>query len=123
MLFDTSVLIAHLRNVPEATELLLRSAMEGAAFVSVLSRVEVEGGMRSSERAIVAQLFGRLRLEPVTDPIAAQAASYARSYRRSHRGIDAFDYVIAATSEILEQPLATLNVKHFPMFKRLRPAF
>jgi predicted nucleic acid-binding protein len=31
--------------------------------------------------------------------------------------------VIAATAEIHDAPLMTLNVKHFPMFEGLQPAF
>jgi predicted nucleic acid-binding protein len=40
-----------------------------------------------------------------------------------HTGIDVVDYVIAATAEELGAELMTLNVRHFPMFAALRPAF
>jgi predicted nucleic acid-binding protein len=123
IVFDTSVLIAHLRGVRPAMELLSRAATQKRAVASVLSRVEIEGGMRSHERGDVARLLGRLRLEPVSDEIAARAAAYLRTHRRSHAGIDMFDYVIAATADVLGADLLTLNVRHFPMFKRLRPAF
>jgi len=33
------------------------------------------------------------------------------------------DYLIAATAEVQGFELATLNVKHFPMFQGLRPPF
>ena len=79
--------------------------------------------MRSSERADVRRLFSALRLEPVSDPIAQRAGEHLRKYRTSHRGIDIVDYVIAATAEQLDAELVTLNVKHFPMVKGLRPAF
>lgn len=119
-LFDTSVLIAHLRGDERAT-VLLASVSTDERLVSVLARVEIEGGMRSAERAQVASLFGVMRLLPVTDAITSRAAEHLRRYRRSHSGIDLVDYVVAATAELHDATLATLNVRHFPMFKGLRP--
>lgn len=121
-LFDSTVLIAHLRGVEAATRLLLEAVEGDDARCSVLSRIEIEGGMRSGERRDVRRLFLALRLEPVTDPIASRAAEFLRSYRRSHPGIHLVDYVIAATADVLGAELVTLNVKHFPMFRGLEPA-
>lgn len=122
-LFDSTVLIAHLRGEDRATVLLRRAVSDGQAACSVLSRVEIEGGMRSAERAQVSRLFGAIRLEPVTDPVAVLAGELLRAYRRSHPGIDLVDYVIAATAGLGGAELLTLNVKHFPMIRGLRPAF
>ena len=46
-LFDSTILIAHLRGVPAATALLRAAAAGGEAHASVLSRTEIEGGVRS----------------------------------------------------------------------------
>jgi predicted nucleic acid-binding protein len=121
--FDSTVLIAHLRGVSQATQLLIRAVAGDEAVATVLSRVEIEGGMRSGERQKVAMLFAAMRLEPVTDVIARRAAEHLRTYRRSHPGIDVVDYVVAATADVLEARLLTLNVKRFPMVKGLKPAF
>jgi predicted nucleic acid-binding protein len=121
-LFDSTVLIAHLRGERAATD-LLRAAVTDGALASVLSRIEIEGGMRSDERADVARLFTAVRLEPVTDSIASRAGAMLRRFRRSHRGIDLVDYVVAATAEELDAELMTLNVRHFPMFEGLAPPF
>jgi hypothetical protein len=118
-LFDTSVLIAHLRGEARATGLLERTPND-ERLVSVLTRVEIEGGMRSGEREQVAALFGVMRRLPVTDTIARRAVEHLRRHRRSHSGIDLVDYVVAATAELHDARLATLNVRHFPMFKGLR---
>jgi predicted nucleic acid-binding protein len=123
VLFDSTVLIAHLRGMPGATNLLRESVGSGTAGASVLSRVEIEGGMRSGERADVSRVFAALRLEPVSDAIAARAGSMLRQYRSTHSGIDIVDYVIAATAEELGAELMTLNVRHFPMFAGLQAAF
>lgn len=74
-LFDTSVLIAHLRGDARATELLTGVRTE-ERLASVLARVEIEGGMRSAEQAQVASLFSVIRRFPVTDAIAARAAEH-----------------------------------------------
>ena len=123
IVFDSTVLIAHLRDVPDATELVLRAARARRAVASVLSRIEIEGGMRTHERSEVASLFARFRMEAVSDVIASRAAGFMRAYRRSHPAIEIVDYVIAATADVHGAELVTLNVKHFPMFRRLRPAF
>lgn len=117
-LLDSSVLISHLRGDAQATSLLV-SLPTDDRLVSVLTRVEIEGGMRSDERRDVASLLGVLRMIPVTDLIARRAAAHLRKFRRSHSAIDLVDYVIAATAELHEAELATLNIKHFPMFKGL----
>jgi predicted nucleic acid-binding protein len=46
-----------------------------------------------------------------------------RQWRRSHPGISTADLVIAATAQELGASLATSNVRHFPMIRRLRPPY
>ncbi len=105
MLFDTSVLIAHLRGDARATDLLL-SVPTIDRMASALARVEIEAGMRTGERASVAGLINGLRLLPVTDAIARRAGEHLRRYRRSHVGIDLVDYLVAATAEAYDAPAA-----------------
>jgi len=119
-LFDSTILIAHLRGVAQATRLLV-DAVDGGALASVISRAEIEGGMRSGERSDVARLFDGLSLIPVTDAVARRAGVHLRTYRRSHPGIDLADYLIAASAEESHATLITLNVKHFPMFTKMQP--
>ena len=118
MVFDSSVLISHLRGQVPATDLLL-SMPTAERLVSVLTRVEIEGGMRSGERSDFAELFSAVTLVPVSDAMARQAGRLLRQFRRSHAGIDLVDYVIAATAQLRDARLATLNVRHFPMFSQL----
>jgi len=122
-LFDSVILIAFLRGSEPARTLIRDARAAGVAAGSVLSRVEIEGTMRSHERAAVARMFAYLNLQPVTDIIAARAGEYLRRYRRSHQGIGVVDFVIAATADVMGAELVTLNVRHFPMFKGLKPAF
>lgn len=124
ILVDTDVLIAHLRG-KEPARAWLREARRstGPLAISVVSIAEITGGMRSNERRQVWGLLGSLRAEPVTELVARRAGELTRQYRRSHTGIGIADYLIAATADVRGLSLATLNVRHFPMFAELRPPF
>lgn len=118
-LFDSTILIAHLRGDERATLLLLEHVATGA-FASVISRTEIEGGMRSPERSRVARLFEGIVLLPITDSIARRAGTELRRFRRPHSSIDLADHLIAATALEHGLQLHTLNIKHFPMIENLR---
>jgi predicted nucleic acid-binding protein len=123
ILVDSDVLIAHLRGVEQAHDWLRKARTTGPLAVSVVSIAELTGGMRSAERRGAWGLLGSLRVEPVTELVARRAGEFMRRYHRSHGGIGLADYLIAATAELRGQHLATLNVRHFPMFTDLRPPF
>lgn len=121
-LFDTDVLIEHLKGNRAATALLLETSATGQAACSVLTRFELLAGMRSNERSEIRGLLASMdNLEASVD-IATRAGEWARTYRRSHEGISPIDYLIAATAEIHGCDLLTQNVRHFPMFPELEPA-
>ena len=79
--------------------------------------------MRSEERRAVWRLLGSMRVDAIAEIVARRAGEYMRSHRRSNVGIGLGDYLIAATADANGHELATLNVKHFPMFRSLRPPF
>jgi hypothetical protein len=121
-LFDTDILIEHLKGNEEATSLLLDASSAGQAAVSVLTRFELLAGMRSNERSQIRQLLDSVPNLETSLEVATRAGEWARNYRRSHEGISSIDYLIAATAEIYGADLVTRNVKHFPMFPGLEPA-
>ena len=100
-----------------------QARQSGALVVSALTIAELTGGMRPSERREVWLLLASLGVEPVTELVARRAGELMRHYRRDHPGIGFADYVIAATAEVKGLTLATLNVRHFPMFQDLQPPF
>ncbi len=123
ILVDSDVLIAHLRGNEHARS-WLRSARESEQLVtSVVTVTELTGGMRSGERRDVWRLLSALRPVPVTELIAQRAGAFMREFHRSHSGIGLGDYLIAATAETQSARLATLNVRHFPMFAKLAAPF
>lgn len=124
ILVDSDVLIAHLRGVDVARDWLTDARTKtGPLAVSVVTVAEITGGMRSSERREVWRLLGSLRTQPVDEMTTRRAGEFMRRHHRSHRGIGLGDYLIAATAAVRGLDLATLNVKHFPMFKGMQPPF
>jgi len=122
-LVDSDVLIAHLRGVEAARAWLRQERAAGPVAISSVSVTEITGGMRSAERREVWQLLGSFRVEPVTSHAAGRAGEFMRTYRRSHNGIGIADYLIAGTADIRGLQLATLNLRHFPMFENLTAPF
>lgn len=123
ILVDTDVLIAHLRGREQARAWLRQARTQGPLAVSAVSIAELTGGMRSVERRGVWNLLSVLRAQPVTELVGRRAGELMRTYRQSHSGVGIADYLIAATAEHHGAELATLNVRHFPMFPDLRPPF
>lgn len=123
ILVDTDVLVAHLRGSEPARAWLRQARATGPLAVSVVSIAELTGGMRTAERQQVHGLLTALHAEPATELIGRRAGELRREYRASHSGIGIADYLIAATAEHRGCLLATLNVRHFPMFVGLEPPF
>ena len=123
ILVDSDVLIAHLRGVVAARDWLVEARINETLAVSVVTIAEIVGGMRTAERREVWRLLATFRVEPATEIIARRAGDMMRRYRRSHHKIGLGDYLIAATADVKGLELATLNVRHFPMFEELQSPF
>jgi predicted nucleic acid-binding protein len=124
ILVDSDVLIEHLRGTTAARDWLLGARQSsGRLAISVVSLTEVAGGMRSPERREVMRLLGSMQRFEVTEQVAWRAATLMREYRRSHSGIGLGDYLIAATALTEGLEIATLNIRHYPMFPELACPF
>ena len=124
ILIDSDVLIEHLRGNADARDWLVQARRtSGPLAMSVISVTEIAGGMRSPERREVMRLLGSMQRFEVTEQVAWRAATLMREYRRSHSGVGLGDYLIAATALTEGLELATLNVRHYPMFTALKRPF
>jgi predicted nucleic acid-binding protein len=121
VLVDTSVLIAFLRRDEGALTLL--GNLDEPALTSEICRVEVLAALGSAEDALAAELFALVEWIPVVEAITTRAGALGRHWRRSHSGIAAADLIIAATAELTDSSVLTLNVEHFPMLDGLKPAY
>jgi predicted nucleic acid-binding protein len=124
ILVDSDVLIEHLRGTTAAREWLVTARQSsGPLAISVVSLTEVAGGMRAPERREVMRLLGSMYRFEVSEQVAWRAATLMHEYRRSHSGIALGDYLIAATALTEGLELATLNLRHYPMFPGLACPF
>lgn len=119
-LVDTSVFIDHTRGLPGAHAALARAAQDGQLHSSEMVRAELLILIRDPELDAVAPLLDVVVWHPVDRQVAELAGELGRTWLPSHNGIDAADFVIAATTRLLDASLLTRNVKHFPMFPGLR---
>jgi hypothetical protein len=124
ILVDSDVLIEHLRGKTAARDWLVAARQSsGPLAISVVSLTEIAGGMRPPERREVLRLLGSMQRFAVTEQVAWRAAMLMQDHRRSHSGIGLGDYLIAATALTEGLELATLNIRHFPMFPELARPF
>lgn len=121
VLVDTNILIDYIDDRQEAVEFLENLNRKPAISVCTIMELYAGASNRAEERRID-NLEIAFNVLPVTADIARAAGQHMKHFAPSH-GLDDMDAIIAATAEHHGLELATLNVKHFPMFKRLRAAY
>lgn len=114
-LLDSDVLIWHLRDQEETTELLARLSKEGILACSVVSIVEIQAGIRPGEENRTNALLNSLKAYDVTPAIAKLAGTFIRNYRAKGITLDFVDSIVAATAVLHDLTLFTYNPKHYPM--------
>ena len=121
MLLDTCVLIDVLRGNEAA--LAFVGELPGKPALSVITVTEILAGVRNArERKLFGQFAAACEAVPIDLEIATQAGEYVSHYRKSHN-VDPIDALIAATVKVKGLPLATLNLKHFPMLEGLKQPY
>jgi hypothetical protein len=125
LVLDTSVLIDHLRGRPKAAvEIIPRAIARGdELWSSYVVRAEVLAGMRAAEETATRELLGLITWVEVDETLAEAAGALGRRFLASHSGIDVADLIVAALVQQLDAQLKTTNLKHFPMFKGLKPPY
>lgn len=124
ILVDSSVLIDHIRGVPQATAWLAEAIASEVQVMSVTPvRTELLAGMRPEEELRTRELLGILEWVDVTPAIADRAGDLLRQHRQPGARLDIVDYVLAAAAQLLPADLATHNVRDFPMFAGLQPPY
>jgi len=118
MLLDTCIVIDVLRGREAA--LAFVNGLAEAPSLSAITATELIAGVRNAqERRQIERLLEVYAVHDIGLEAASLAGDYLRQYGPSH-GIDPIDALIAATATTRDLPLATLNLKHFPMFKGLK---
>ena len=117
LLTDTDVLIDYLRGTTEAIAYVEKNP--GGFFISAMSVGELYAGVREGKERDALEVFLReFEVIPVNFQIAWRGGIFCRDYRKSH-GVGLADALIAATAEVNQLTLVTMNQKHFPMLANL----
>ncbi len=74
------------------------------------------------ELSTLDDLISFCRIVPVTSQIARAAGLHKSDFGKSH-GVGLADAIIAATADAEGIALLTLNIRHYPMIKGLKPPY
>ncbi len=121
LLVDTDVLIDFFRGHRKAVVFVNRYSSK-IVLSSIVVAELYAGAKADPELDVLANFVSLFRIIPVTPEIARTGGLYKRAYGKSH-GVGLADAIIAATCEVEKAELKTLNVKHYPMVKGLKPAY
>jgi len=120
ILIDTDVVVDFLRGYDEAVAYL--KGLSGEVALSAIAVAELYAGVRDDEREKLDEFVSLFPVLPITPEIAKNGGLLKRDYHRSH-GIGLADALMAATAIEQKAELKTLNTKHYPMFKGLKPPY
>jgi predicted nucleic acid-binding protein len=121
ILLDTDVLVDFFRGHTKAVAFV--NAHSTQIILSSIVVAELYAGVKGdAEQTALENFVSLFRVVPVSAVIAKAGGLYKRDYGKSH-GVGLADAILAATAEAENAKLKTLNTKHYPMLKGLRPAY
>ncbi len=121
ILLDTDILVDFLRGYSKAVAFV--NANSERIILSTIVVAELYAGVKgAAEQAALDEFVSLFRIVSVNVNIAKAGGLYKRDYAKSH-GVGLADAILAATAEAENVKLKTLNTKHYPMLKSLRPAY
>lgn len=121
ILLDTDVLIDFFRGYGKAVGLV--NKYNARIILSSIVVAELFAGVKGDmEQAALQNFVSLFRVVPIDTEIGKAGGLYKRDYGKSH-GVGLADTILAATAEAENAELKTLNTKHYPMLKGLKPAY
>jgi predicted nucleic acid-binding protein len=121
ILLDTDILVDFFRGHSEAVAFV--NAHSSRVILSSIVVAELYAGVKGDEeKAALDSFISLFRVIPVSTEIAKAGGIYKRDYGKSH-GVGLADAILVATAEAENAELKTLNTKHYPMLKNLKPAY
>jgi predicted nucleic acid-binding protein len=121
ILLDTDVLVDFFRGHSKAVSFV--NTHSARIVLSSIVVAELYAGVKGdAEQAVLENFCSLFRVVPVSAGIAKAGGLYKRDYGKSH-GVGLADAILAAAAEAEDAELKTLNTRHYPMLKGLRPAY
>jgi predicted nucleic acid-binding protein len=121
VLVDTDVLIDYLRGNDKAVTFI--DKFSSHIILSSIVLAELYAGVKgTNELSVLNNFVSLFRIVSIDSDIAKAGGLYKRDFGKSH-GVGLADAILAATADKENAELKTLNVKHYPMIKGLKPAY
>ena len=121
ILLDTDVLVDFFRGYSKAVAFV--NDHSDRIILSSIVVAELYAGVKGDEEQAALDNFVSLfRVVPISTEIAKAGGLYKRNYGKSH-GVGLADAILVATAEAENAELKTLNAKHYPMLRDLRPPY
>lgn len=121
ILLDTDVLVDFLRGNDKAVAYVELHADD--IILSAITAAELYAGVKGdAELEKLDALLSVFEVVPVDAALARSGGLHKRDYGASHR-VGLADGIIAATAESRGAALKTLNTRHYPMLKGLKPTY
>src|SRR5258708_10404465 len=114
-LLDTDVLIWVLRGNTEIVEKVSQYKDKATLCISVITIAEIYKNIFPSELTTTEDYINQHIQLTVNAKIARVAGLYWQQYAKQLKGLSLTDCLIAATANINNATLVSLNSKHFPM--------
>lgn len=115
------ILVDFLRGNSKAVAFI--NARSDRIVLSSIVAAELYAGVKGdAEQETLEDFLSLFRIVPVDAEIAKTGGLYKRDYGKSH-GIGLADAILAATADLEDAELKTLNIKHYPMLQGLTPAY
>ncbi|MBW2608074.1 MAG: type II toxin-antitoxin system VapC family toxin [Deltaproteobacteria bacterium] len=121
LLIDTDIIIDFLRGFDIAVRYIKSHSEE--IVLSVITVAELYAGVKGNdEHKELDDFIDLFPILQITTEVARNGGLYKREYFKSH-GVGLADGLIAASAEFHDAVLKTLNIKHYPMIKGLKPPY
>lgn len=122
-LIDTDIIIWILRGNKKYEEFLQNLKDKDSLSISVITIAEIYKNIYPSEIVKTENVLNELETWDVTPAVAKQAGLYWQEYIKQLKNLNITDCLIAASANVNNLTLVSLNIKHFPMkdIKTLNP--
>lgn len=114
-LIDTDILIWVLRGNKQYENLLQNLKDKGLLSISTITIAEIYKNIFPSEILRTENLLNEFQALDVDSTIAKQGGLYWQQFIKQVKSLSLTDCLIAATANVNNATLVSLNTKHFPM--------
>lgn len=114
-LIDTDIIIWILRENKKYQDFLQKISEKEPLAISTITIAEIYKNVYPSEILKTENLISELPSLDVTSSVAKQAGLYWQQYVSKLKNLSITDCIIAATANVNNATLVSLNIKHFPM--------